>query len=369
MTAVFLSLSEGGTGLGIQSAGGPVRHDSAALRRVVRSAMGLRWRIGLAAALFALPVPAWLLLRNGAPLWLAVSLLLANLLAVPALMTSSIWGAVLKLPDRFQTFLRVDAGSAIARLVLVLGLGLARINALAATLMVVLSSALQQWLLMRHIGDLRQGHGAACPELQRQLISQALALWSLAFFIYLQGVTGVWLLGWSAGALVLADYSALIRLAAFFAPVGALFYQIVIPCLTHHLTRETLLPRMVGALSGYLLLSGLIILGGWLAADWVVWLLGRQYQHLTPLVTLTLLVHSLGILSAILWWLNTARGWLSLVWLNPVLTTLVIAFIVMRPHTVLEMMSLNLLILAVPIGIKGLSVLRGLSKMCITPSP
>ena len=66
--------------------------------------------------------------------------------------------------------------------------------------------------------------------------------------------------------------------------------------------------------------SSLLMLFCWFKGDWFLWLLGAKYAKLRYELLLVLGGTAISSLSASVWGLNIARGWLKMAWLNIPLT-------------------------------------------------
>lgn len=368
-TALFTTLVDPGAGLGMQSVGGRVAGEPARFRQALASVLSLRWRLAWISTLLALPVPLWLLLENDAPLPLALAILGANVLGFFAILTNGSLSAALKLQGRFRQALLSDFAAVITRLLLVGAAALFWLDALAATLAAVLAATWQYFILRNASSEWRQGEPQPASENQAQLLRQVHSMRFYNLFQFIQGQVAVWLLSVTANVSAVADFGALGRLGSVFAALALLYYQLVIPILSRSQTSQILKVRLALSAAAYIAAVIAFTSAGWLAADWILWLFGTAYAHLTKEVPWMIAHLGLYSFSVILWWFNTSRGWVRLARLNAPLTALVQlgTYFALRPHDVLEMIWFSTASL-VPSLILGLSAaISGLRRMTSIP--
>lgn len=355
-TAVFTTLVDPGTGLGMQSVGGRVAGDPARFRQALASVLSLRWRLGWIAALLALPIPLWLLLENDAPLPIALAILGANVLGFFAVLTNGSLSAALKLQGRFRQALLSDFAAVVARLLLVCAAAMFWLDAIAATLAAVISMG-WQYLILRHASaEWRQESPQPSSDDQAHLLQQVRSMRFYNLFQFIQGQVGVWLLSITANVAAVADFGALSRLGSVFAALALLYYQLVIPILSRSQTNRVLRGRLAISTAAYIAAVAACTVAGWLAADGILWLFGAGYAHLTSEVPWMIIFQGMYSFSVILWWFNTSRGWVGLARLNPPLTAVIqlAAYFALRPDSVLEIIWFSMATL-VPSLVLGLS--------------
>lgn len=359
-TAVFTTLVDPGTGLGMQSVGGKMAAEPARFRQALASVLSLRWRLGWMASLLALPIPLWLLLENEAPLPVALAILGANVLGFFAVLTNGSLSAALKLQGRFRQALLSDFAAVLARLLLVSAAALFWLDAITATLAAVIATAWQYLILKNASAEWRQGQPHPSPDDQTRLLQQVSSMRYYNLFQFVQGQVAVWLLSKTASVADVADFGALSRLGSVFAALTLLYYQLVIPILSRSQTLRILTRRLGASAAAYAAAVVASTVVGWLAADWILWLFGSSYAHLTREVPW--MIFHLGVYSftVILWWFNTSRGWVRLARLNPPLTALTqfAAYLAFRPDSVLEIIWFSMISLT-PTLVLGMAALIG----------
>ncbi|QIF04474.1 hypothetical protein [Roseimicrobium sp. ORNL1] len=367
-TAVFTTLVDPGTGLGMQSVGGKVAAEPARFRQALASVLSLRWRLGWVAALLALPIPLGMLLVNDAPLPIALAILGANVLGFFAVLTNGTLSAALKLQGRFRQALLSDFAAVIARLLLVGAAALFWLDAIAATLAAVIATAWQYLILKNASAEWRQGQPQPSSDDQTQLLQQVRSMRFYNLFQFIQGQVGVWLLSIMANVAAVADFGALSRLGSVFAALTLLYYQLVIPILSRSQTTRILTGRLTLSITAYVAAVVIFAVAGWLGADWILWLFGADYAHLTKEVPWMIVFQGIYSFTVILWWFNTSRGWVGLSRLNPPFTALVqlAAYFALRPDSVQGIIWFSMATL-VPSLLLGLSAsVSGLKRMART---
>jgi O-antigen/teichoic acid export membrane protein len=364
-TAVFTTLVDPGTGLGMQSVGGKVAAEPARFRQALASVLSLRWRLGWVAALLALPLPLWFLLENEAPLPIALAILGANVLGFFTVLTNGTLSAALKLQGRFRQALLSDFATVIARLLLVGAAALFWLDAITATLAAVSATAWQYLILRNASAEWRREQPQPSPDDQAQLLQQVRSMRFYNLFQFVQGQVAVWLLSITANVAAVADFGALGRLGSVFAALALLYYQLVIPILSRSQTPQILTRRLGVSVAAYAAAVVASTVAGWLAADWILWLFGSSYAHLTREVPWMIVHLGLYSFTVILWWFNTSRGWVRLARLNPPLTALAqfAAFLTFRPDSVLEVIWFSMISLTPTIALGMAALIGGMKSM------
>jgi hypothetical protein len=92
-----------------------------------------------------------------------------------------------------------------------------------------------------------------------------------------------------------------------------------------------------------------------------LWVLGGNYLHLRTEIPWMMAHLGVVTFSMIVWWFNTARGWIHLAWLNPLITVLVqiASVVLLRPETVLQIVQFSMITMAPSVVIGVLMTLRG----------
>jgi O-antigen/teichoic acid export membrane protein len=360
-TALFSVLVEGATGLGMQSIGSRVWQDRPALSRLVATALRMRWTVGLIAAAFSIPLPIWLLWRNACPLPHALLIMLVNVLAFPSLMSCGVLSGALKLLGRYKSALTCDLAGAVGRFVTAVAALLSGLNATTASLTSAVALWVQHAALRRSASPLIEQNAPHSPEYRSELQIQVRQLWPHSLFQYLQGQVSLWLISLHGAVMAVADFGALNRLAFIFSALSAVFYQLVIPALSRTTSRSQMKTRAVQTSCALLsIIVALVVVGRWLASP-ILWVLGGNYLHLRTEIPWMMAHLGVVTFSMIVWWFNTARGWIHLAWLNPLITVLVqiASVVLLRPETVLQIIQFSMITMAPSAIIGVLMTLRG----------
>ncbi|MFZ4593893.1 MAG: hypothetical protein ACOYOF_06525 [Verrucomicrobiaceae bacterium] len=345
MNAAFNVLTEPVTSTGLQALAGPVWQDRPLLGSLLRTAMRQRWKWLAVSALLLLPWTFFLLLKADASALEATLILLAALLAVPAVSGLQVQSTVPRLHSQLRTLQFSELLGSLTRLPLSLGallLSKAGWLVMAAT---TASQWLQFWKLRADARPLIDPAAPASHEAGRKLdaLMRSMALHS--FFLCFQALVGIWLLGVFGSATAVAEFGALSRLAVVLAPLGALAQQMAVPALARCRTFEQHRALFLTLLSLATLLIA-VLLAVCVAAPWsLLWILGPSYDRLATELPVAMGFFALGTLNTILWWHNTARGWTNLSSWVPVATLAVLGLVgwAMRPSTLLAILFFQLL--------------------------
>jgi O-antigen/teichoic acid export membrane protein len=320
MQAMLNLLTDCGINAGLLSIGGKVWTNPDDLGRLVRTALHLRRQMSLGALLIVSPISLWLLLSNGASVIEAAALTAAVVGAVHFVTAAAVFGVVTKLHSRYSEIQRVELAGAFSRLVLALSAAAVFLNALAATAAASVSQVVQCFLVRRQsLRWIRLDHPDD-PIFRGQLLAMVKSQAFYFAFYAIQGQLTVVLISLFGTTGQVADLGALSRLGIISAVFGGVFNHVITPAFARIQNRQHLWWTFIRALLMTLVFGLMLVAVGRVFAPQILWLFGKSYAHLTGEVVLMMASIALGLVLALVWGLNTARGWLHATWLMVPLT-------------------------------------------------
>lgn len=341
MIATYGVILEPITGSGLLSVEKEEGAQEKHLSNVISSALQARWIWLALLALFVTPWTFYLLQRAGAPITTALLLLFIGMAGLPALTGTAIRMTIPKIRGETNTLQLMDACGVLSRLALsVLFTLIQKLSALA-----VLAATMAQLLQHQLSGRIASGGHRLTPlpdaAVTTKLHALMRAMLAHTVFQCFQAHLGIWMLSLFGTQESVAHYGALSRLAVLFAPLGALYQQMIIPKFA---TRHSIAEKRSLAWKSFtvlILCSTLAILTCLYFPLPLLWILGPSYHHLTAELPVAMTLFSLTTLSTILWWFNTASGatrlsrWVPLA----VLITFCLGTLIIKPYDTLTVLQ------------------------------
>jgi O-antigen/teichoic acid export membrane protein len=314
-------LADIGISIGLVSIGGRVWHDRHRFGQLVNTALGLRRRLGLLAALAVVPILYFMLVKNGASVNYTALLIVIVVLGLAFQLSIGVLSVVPRLRSDIGRIQAIDLTGAVARL---LGLALLMYLFLNGAVALAIGSAtllLQYAMLRSYVNGVIDPSAAENAEdrvaMKGFIRSQA----ANAIFFCLQGQITVFLIsffGRNVGSI--AEVGALSRLAMIFAVLSHLLANVFAPAFARCQT----LPKLrwqyafiVGAVACF----SLVVLGAAaLFPRQFLFVLGNKYTHLERELLLMVGGAVISAVASTLWSLNSAKAWIAGSWLYIPLT-------------------------------------------------
>jgi O-antigen/teichoic acid export membrane protein len=309
-----------GLTVGVNSIGGAALREGKNAEAVLGAAVRMRWTNVLVAGAVLGPVHGWLLARHGAS-WLVIVMLLgAALLGCVANVKLALMSCYLRLTDRHRTAYSIDAQGAALRPLALAAASFAGLTAVAVVALNSLASVIIARLYERRLPRLMVPALDDASSLRRKLRKLTLQLAPSAAFQSVQGQLYIWLIAIFGSTQSVAEVGALSRLAM----VVTVLTGGVSSALAPKFARMNGVGRVAAA---YLLLTlGLaaallsILAFSYFFPQFFRMLLGQAFLGSNYDLVLAVAAQCVGGMSAFMFSLNAARGWVRRLWWNIPLT-------------------------------------------------
>ncbi len=314
-------LADIGISIGLVSIGGRVWQDRHRFGELISAALHLRRQLGGIAIAIITPLLYFMLVRNGASVTYAVTLIAIVLFGLVVQLSVGVLNVVPRLRSDIGRIQAIDLTGAIARLLVIVALIFVFLNAGLAVAIGSAALLLQYFLLRRYVVrviDLHAPENAADRAAMRGFIRNQAAN---AIFFCLQGQITVFLISFFAEhAYSVAEVGALGRLAMIFAVLSNLLTNVFAPAFArcHDLHRlRWLYVGIVGSVAGFCLL---VLGAAMLFPHAFLLVLGNKYAHLDRELVLMVAGAVASALTGTFWALNSSKAWIAGSWLYIPLT-------------------------------------------------
>ena len=363
MQSAGQALAELGTGIGLRSIGGKLWNQPDRFGQLLRTTLHLRRWFGLVALAVCLPVAAWLLWRNGAPILLAVALCLALVVSLVPLIGSTAWAVSAQLHGEYRRIQKLDLSSAGLRLALIATLSLHVLNALSTVLVGAIANWLQTLTLRKWARTKTTAGVSINIDDRRELLRISLRSLPNTIFFSIQGQITLLILSMVGSPTRIADLTALGRLAILFQVLSVTFTNVLAPgftrCQEPNRLRH-LYPLLLGAMM--MALAPLTALA-WLWPTPFLWLLGHQYASLQRECGWVVTAGCVGQIGAMMWTLNSSRAWIRFQAPGFIISVLAVqgcAALLLDLRQFHDVLLFNLLTTAAPIPIYAADAIIGI---------
>lgn len=317
MVGTMVLLADGGIAMGVLAEGGKVWQSPQKLGSVLSTGLNLRRKFAVVSLLLATPVLLYLLRHHQAS-WLTAILLTISL--IPTFITT-LSGTILeiapKLQQRIVPLQRIQVSASLSRLLL---LALSLFVFPWAYVAVLAAGLPQIWANRRlhRISSESADHSQSPdPVVQQQILAKVKRLLPDAIFYCISCQFAIWLVSFFGSTAAVAQLGGLGRLAVALNVFTVLFASLVMP-------RFARLPHQAGGLlrrflqieAGLALLLAGVVVGIWLFATPILWILGNSYTGLQQELVLMILGKCLSFMAATAFMLSTSKGWV----INPLVS-------------------------------------------------
>jgi O-antigen/teichoic acid export membrane protein len=309
-------LADSGIGIGLSSIGGRVWQNPQRFGQLINTAMRLRRYLAAAAIVIVAPLLIWMLIANGASGAYAGVIALAVLLALNCQLSSGVLGIVPRLHSQLGRVQKLDFIGAVARLALLCAAYFVFLNAAIAAFATLFSVAIQYFLLRRWVTDSIDTHATVNEEDHSQMLGIVKSQAPNAVFYCVQGQLTIWLIGIFGSTKNIAEIGALGRLGIIFAVISSVMSSIVLPSFARCQSRTQLRRRYFQIVSCFIFFGAILLIAATIFPDEFLWVLGKQYSHLTNEVLLMALIAVLNSIGGAMLSLNATKGWVKYYWLN-----------------------------------------------------
>jgi O-antigen/teichoic acid export membrane protein len=314
-------LADIGISIGLISIGGRVWQDRHRFGQLVNTALGLRRRLSLIAAVAVVPILYFLLVKNGASINYTALLIVVVLIGLAVQLSIGVLSVVPRLRSDIRQIQTIDLTGAVARLIGLAVLMFVFLNGAVALAIGSATLLLQYWMLRSYVNGVIDSAAAENTEDRVAMVGFVRSQAANAIFFCLQGQITIILIsffGRNVGSI--AEVGALGRLAMIFAVLSHLLANVLAPAFARCQT----LPRLrwqyaaiVGAVASF---SLALIVAAALFPGQFLFVLGNKYAHLERELLLMVAGAVISAMASTLWSLNAARAWIGGSWLYIPLT-------------------------------------------------
>jgi O-antigen/teichoic acid export membrane protein len=309
-------LADIGISIGLVSIGGRVWQDRHRFGQLMNTALGLRRRLGLFAALAVVPILYFMLVKNGASVSYTALLIVVVLIGLAVQLSIGVLSVAPRLRSDISRIQTIDLTGALARLIALVALMYLFLNGAVALAVGSATLLLQYWMLRSYVNGVIDSNAPENAEDRAAMKGFIRSQAANAIFFCLQGQITVFLIsffGRNVGSI--AEVGALGRLAMIFAVVSHLLANVLAPAFA----RCQSLPKLrwqyaiiVGAVACF----SLVVIGAAaLFPRQFLFVLGNKYTHLDRELLLMVGGAVISAMASTLWALNSAKAWIAGSWL------------------------------------------------------
>ncbi len=347
MLGTMTILTDGGIALGVMSQGGKVWQNKNKLGSVVATGLDLRKKFAIVSLLIATPVLFYLLFHHGAS-WIMSALIVLSL--IPAFFTT-LSGTLLEIPLKLRQDIaplqKIQVGASIARLLLLTLTIFIFPWAYIAVLAFGLPQVWANYKLRKTAARYADSHSKPDPVVRKEILGLVKKVLPGSIYFCLSGQVTIWLISVFGSTSALAQVGALGRLSMMLGIFSVLFSTLITPRYARLPGEKNLLfIRYLQVQAGVIGLSIVIVGLVYVFPTQILWILGKDYAHLTNEITLNIIGSCLTLICGIAFNIAASRGWA----LNPLITipisviTIIVGVLVIDISTIKGILQLNILV-------------------------
>ena len=316
-------LADIGVSVGLVAIGGRVWQDRPRFSRLISTALYLRRRLALIAAVVITPLLYFMLTKNGASLAYTSLLIILVLLGLAIQLDVGVLGVIPRLRADIGIIQRIDLFGAIFRLTILVLLVFVLLNAGVAVAVSTIVIFLQYLLLRRYSATVIDFGAPQNPHDRKTMLALIRSQAANAVFYCFQGQITIFLISFFAyQSSSVAEVGALGRLAMIFVVLANLLANIFVPAFARCQERRQLRSLYFEIAGGVTLFCLVVIAAAAIFPDQFLFVLGNKYAHLHRELLLMVGSAVLGALTGTFWSLNSAKAWIAGSWLYIPLTLL-----------------------------------------------
>jgi hypothetical protein len=313
-------LADIGISVGLISIGGRVWQDRHRFGELIRTALGVRRKLGTIAIIVITPIMSFMLVRNGSSASYTGVLIVVVLAGLLVQLSLGVLSVVPRLRSDLARIQIIDVTGALTRIALIASL-LFFMNAGLAVLIATAVLFLQYLMLRSYTAGVVDLAAPQNEDDRREIMRLTKHLAANAIFYCVQGQITVFLIGFFAHqASSVAEVGALGRLAMIFTVVSNLLTNVFVPAFARCEQRRKLGWLFLSIVGGVTLFSALILGAAIFFPDQFLFILGNKYAHLDRELTLMVGAAVLNAVAGTLWALNASKAWVAGSWLYIPLT-------------------------------------------------
>ena len=316
MQGTMSILADAGIGVALSAVGGKVWQDRRRLGELVNTALRTRWRMAGVVSVVISPLLGWMLWRNGAGLGYGAALMAVVLVGLYFQLSQDVYIIVPRLHSQMERVMRNNLCVALVRLAFTAAMLSIFFNALVAVAMAAAVAAYQNMKMAGWSAEHADPAAPANPSDQKEIARKIRHLMPSAIFYCLEGQLLILLISLTGRSDHVADVGALGRLAVIFDLFSSLLVNLALPAFTRCHNPALLKKRYGQILGGYFCLGAAMTAFAAFAPAPVLWLLGKKYAGLRYELILIVAAESIGRLTATMYSMNAAKGWVHYSWVE-----------------------------------------------------
>jgi O-antigen/teichoic acid export membrane protein len=314
-------LADIGISVGLISIGGRVWQDRHRFGQLVNTALKLRKYLGAIVIVLSTPFLCFLLVRNGAPVFYTIALVLLVIVGVVPQLSFNVLSVVPRLRSDIERIQKIDLTGAIARLLGLVVLMYVFLNAGLAIAIATAAYFLQYGMLRKYAAGVIDFDAPENPEDRAAMLGFVRKLAANAVFFCLQAQITVFLISvFARRTSAVAEVGALGRLAMIFAVLSTLLTNVFVPAFARCQNEKKLRWLYAGIIGSVAVFGLFVLLGAVIFPGQFLLVLGNNYGHLHRELLLMVGGAVLSSVTATFWALNSARAWVTGSWLYIPLT-------------------------------------------------
>lgn len=315
MQGALSILADMGISFGLSSIGGKVWKDKYRFGQLINTALQLRQYLAVFSIAVVTPISIWLLLKNGADLFNAISITLIILIGFNFQMTASILEIVPRLHSQIDRLQKLDLYFHISRLFFIAIAYLTLFNSTMSVVAGTVALGIRRVLIGKIVIDSIDRKASLNKDDRAEIIKIIKQSAPNTFFFCFESQITVWLMSTFGKVQNVAEIAALGRLSIIFTIIGSVLNGIILPSFSRCQSPDLLLRRylqiLVTAITFAMFLFGLSIA----IPEQILWIIGPKYAHLKPELYLVMISSGLSFIANTMWGMNASKAWIASVWL------------------------------------------------------
>ncbi|KAF2328708.1 MATE family efflux transporter [Flavobacterium ginsenosidimutans] len=310
MLGTMTVLADGGIGTGVMAQGGKVWQDRQKMGVALATGLDLRKKFAIGSLAVSVPILFYLLVHNGASWITSILIALALIPAFYAALSDSLLEIVPKLNQTILPLQRNQVEVGVGRLVLLL----VTMFIFPFSFVAILAAGISR--IWGNVGLRKIVYGMAAqnqepdPEVSNEILSLVRRILPTSIYYCLSGQITIWLISIFGNTTSLAQLGALGRLSVILTVLSAVISTLIIPRFAKLAQDKYLLLKRFFQIMGLLIgLLSVVIFVVYLFPAPILWLLGDAYKGLPFELLLSIISSCIGLLSGIVFYLYSARGW------------------------------------------------------------
>ena len=306
----MILLSDSGINNGILSQGGPVWQSKTGLGKVITTGLALRKKFAFISFCVSIPVLLFLLIKQGASWQTNILIILA---LIPAYFSASS-DSILEIPSKLHQDLQllqvnqllVSVGRFILSGILLIIFPWTFISLIANGIPRIYGNLQLRKNITKYI-DIHQPQDEFTKTEMIKIIKRIFPL--TVYYAYSSQIV-IWLVSLTGSVLAVAEVGALGRIAMMLNLLSILFATLIIPRFARlELERHILFRKFTQIIIALIALNILLILISSIFSHQILWLLGKEYLHLTGPLLLSISGSSISLISGCIYGVYSCRGW------------------------------------------------------------